>query len=202
MTRPKIFLLFCTVLFNHFLNPEVAHGVLEKYKNNRVFVCSSIYGCVNLARALNAGYTKMYGIDNDPVLVEHAKVIFPQDINNTSCVGKEYSFYYGGIEKFKNIILNINEPMTILLGSHYPCIDTEVYNSVLEELNIIQEHPIKTHTILIDYIHHAGTRAFGYVALEEIKKKLQEINADYRFTLAKGGHLEKEEGAILVAYLK
>lgn len=184
------------------MSAEVAHGVLEKYKNNRVFVCSGIYGCVNLARALNANYTKMYGIDSDTVLVDHAKAIFPQDINNKSCVGKEYSFYHGNNEEFKNIILNINEPMTILLGSHYPRLDQEVYNSVLEELNVIQSHSIKNHTILIDYIHHAGTRAFGYVTLDEIKDKLQEINSDYRFAFAKGGHLEKEEGAMLVAYIK
>ena len=44
---------------------DVADGVLEKYKN-RIFVTTGIRSCVNIARALNANFAEIYGLENDP----------------------------------------------------------------------------------------------------------------------------------------
>lgn len=197
----------CIVLLNlvfiyNISHAELACGVLEKYKNNDIFICLGIYGCVNLARALNAGFTQLHGIDNDPILLSHARTIFPRCINENRLNVTNYHFYYGGIVEFKRIIFQINQPMTILLGSHYPNVNQIPFNKILEEIDIIKSHPIKSHTILIDHINYADTPAFGYVTLDAIKDKLRDINLQYAFALEKGGRLEKEENAVLVAYIE
>lgn len=190
------------VLFNNILYADLAGGVLERYKSNsNVFVCVGIYSCVNLARALNAGFKELHGIDKDIVLVKHAKVIFPQDINNNPYNVKDYYFHHGDLEKLQEIISRFKQPIVILLGDHFPHYDEPVYNNMLEQLQIIKNHPIKNHIILIDYINHAGTAAFGGITEEQIKQALLEINHHYRFAYARGGCIEQEDKAILVAYL-
>lgn len=184
------------------LNAEVSHGVLEKYKQNNIFVCLGIYSCINLARALNAGFTELHGIDADEVLVNHANIIFPKDINDNPFNITNYHIHHGSLKKFEEIISYINEPITIFLGNHFPDIDQIKTNNILQELEIIKSHNIKVHTILIDYIHHENMPSFGYISLVDIKRKLIDINPKYIFSFEKGGHLEKEENAILVAYLE
>lgn len=180
---------------------DVAGGVLEKYKQNNVFVCMGIYSCVNLARAFNANYRTVHGIDQDEVLVKHGQIIFPHDINDNRFGIKDYHFHYGGIEKFEQVITSIKAPMTIFLGDHCPEYDKPVYNNILEQLDVIKRHACNNHIICIDYIHHAGAPEFGYITLEQICAKLHEINPNYQFAREKGGCVESEEQAVLVAYL-
>jgi hypothetical protein len=91
--------------------------------------------------------------------------------------------------------------VTILLGNYHPDIDYIKPNAVLDELEAIRQHPINTHTILIEYIQYADTELFGNISLDEVKDKLLEINRRYSFAFADGGHLEKDKNAILVAYV-
>lgn len=184
------------------LNAEVGDGVLKQYKQNNVFVCLGIYSCISLARALNAGFTELHGIDEDEVLVNHANIIFPKDTNDNPFNVTNYHVHLGGLEKFKEIISHINEPITILLGNHFPDVDQTNINNILHELEIIKNHKIKTHAILIDYINYSGTPAFGNISLTDIKRKITDINPKYIFSLKRGGHLGKEEKAILVAYIE
>lgn len=192
-------MLTISICFHSFLLAEISHGVLEKHKKNDIFVCMGIYSCVNLARALNAGFRELHGIDEDKVLVDHAKVIFPQDINNNPFNITNYNMHHGGLQKFIKIIFKICTPMTILLGSHYPDVDCPKTNEILQELDAIKNHPIKTHTILVDHINFANTDSWKNISLKDIKKKILEINPRYTFYLEKGGRLEDEENAILVA---
>lgn len=187
-------------IFN-FCQADVAGGVLEKYKQNNVFVCVGIYSCVNLARAFNANYRTVHGIDEDEVLVKHARTIFPHDINENRFRITDYHIHDGDLETFEQIINSISAPMTIFLGNHCPEYDKPVYNNVLEQLDVIKRHPLNNHVVCIDYIHHAGTPAFGNITLEQIKAKLHEINPDYRCAFEQGGIVESEKNAILVAYI-
>lgn len=196
----KITFLLFFVLLNNALEADVAHGVLEKYKNNNIFICTGIYSCVSLARALNAGFTELHGIDENDVLVDHARIIFPHDINNNPYNVKNYNFHLGGLEKLEAVISHINTPITFLLSSCFPDMDGTTTNRILDELEIIKRHPIKRHTILVEYVNYAGTSRFGNISLDAIKAKLLAINPYYKFSLEKGGILEKEENAILVAY--
>lgn len=199
----KILIVSLIFLSSHWLSAEVAGNVLERYKNN-VFVTTGIYSCINIARALYAGFSIIHCIDRDEVLVNHAQFIIPMYIKACSCLNPiNYHVYHGNpASDLINIIANIKEPTTFLLNSYLPEVDhPEGLNSILQELEQIKNHPIKTHTILIEYIHHAGTPRFGNVTLESIKEKLLEINPNYRFRYEQGGHLSLEESALLVAYL-
>lgn len=186
------------------LQAEVAHGVLEKYPN-KVFVGTGIYSSINIGRALNANFPAIYCMDADQVLVDHARTIVPSYIHEKPRKHlKSWRAIHGDPKKDLLYLINsIHTPITFLLSSHFPDVDDQTkQNDVLFELNQIKQHPIKTHTILIEYIHWAGTPFFGGITLQMIKDKLLEINPRYSFTFETGGHLEEETNAILVAYIK
>lgn len=199
----KFLLLISVFITTNTIQADVAHGVLEKHRN-RIFVCVGIGSCINFARALNANFTELYGLDDDIVLVNHAPLVMPRFIKDAPRPNfKRYHVYHGNpTTALENLIKPINEPITFLLGNYIPDPDQpDKFNSLLDELEQIKKHPLKTHTILIDYVHHTKTLNSGNILLSDIKKKLLEINSDYLFAFEKGGHLEKEEGAILVGYL-
>lgn len=176
---------------------DVAHGVLEKYPN-RVFVGTGMRNYVTIARAINAGFKEILSLEEDLLLVEHKKYLVPKDKNFHN-----YHAHQGnpGTDLYK-LITPIQEQMTIFLSSYLPCPDSmSQKNTILEELDQIAKHNIHTHTILIEYIQHASTSFFGNVTLDSIKSKLLKINPSYQFKLEKGGHLEKEENAVLVAHI-
>ncbi len=178
---------------------DVAHGVLERYKKGNTFICVGIGPCVSLARAYNAKFVHMHGLDEDRVFVEHARAIFPGSFGIPA--SRNYHIHQGGVDKLRDIMSGINEPVTIFLGSHYPEMDYVPKNTILNELEAIKDHPINTHTIMIDYIQYADTEMFGNISLDAIKNRLLEINRRYSFAFADGGHLEKDKNAILVAYI-
>lgn len=193
------FILLSFFVLNSPLYADISPGVLEKYKNNNIFICVGIYSCINLARALNSGFREIHGIEEDEILVRHAHIIFPQDISENRYHVTNYHIHHGSLEKLQEIVFYLDKPATIFLGNNYPDIGQIKINNVLEELEIIRCHHIKTHTILIDFINHAGTPEFGNVSLDDIKSKLLEINSNYVFHFEKGGCVEREDNAILVA---
>lgn len=189
------FILVFSVINN--LNGDVAHGVLEKCRN-RVFVGTGMGNYITIARAINGGFDEIFSLEEDEVLVEHKKYLVPKDKN----FHNYHAIQGNPARDLFSLIVSINEPMTLFLGNYLPNIDDLIpTNFLLDELDQIKHHPIKTHTILIDYIHYADTQLFGNVTLQSIKDKLLEINHLYQFRFEKGGHLEKEENAVLVAYL-
>jgi len=197
-------LLLITIALYSFLNADVAPGILRKYKNN-IFICTHTGSCRNVEMALYADFVYIYGIEEDEVLANHAKLAISSYIKYIKPKKfKKYFVYHGyPIELLPKVLRSIKEPATILLNSYLPEIDhPEKKNFILKELANIKNHPINTHTILIDYVHLAGTQHFGSISLESIKKMLLTINPGYKFRFEKGGHLRKEEKAILVAYLK
>ncbi len=177
---------------------DVAHGVLEKCRN-RVFIGTGMGNYVTIARAVNAGFDEIFSLEEDEVLVEHKKYLVPKDKNFYNY----HAFQGDPASDLFNLIVSVEEPMTLFLGNYLPNIDEALpKNIVLDELEQIKNHPIKTHTILIDYIQYADTPIFGNITLKSIKDKILEINPLYHFRFEKGGHLEKEKDAVLVAYLE
>jgi len=186
-----------------FLNADVAHGVLEKHPN-KVFFGSGVGACINIARALNAGFSEIYSIESDEVLALHSNYVVPIYINEKRRPFLRNNKVYYGDSKTElfGLIKDINVPITFLLGGHLPDpAQPDKENGILLELDQIGQHPIKAHTIMIDYINYAGTDLFGGVTLMQIQQKLLEINPDYVFKFEKGGHLEREENMILVAFI-
>jgi len=194
-------IFFFSALINNAVYTEVLQGVLEKYKKSNTFICMGVYSSTNLARALDAGFSELYAIDEDQILLDHARIIFPRDTNphNYNAL-KNCTFKPGDFKTLKEVLYSIHVPATILLGSYFPDADTCQNNYIMHQLDIIQFHHVKTHVILIDYVNYAGTTRFDNISLDTLIAKLLEINPNYKLYFETGGILGKEQHAILVAY--
>jgi len=95
-------------------------------------------------------------------------------------------------EVLAELLKNINEPILFWLDAHYDAYVPEVDNPeiltepqpVLQELEAIKNHPIKTHTILIDdrRIFIGDSSVWHNTVESQIVEKLKEINPEYRIT--------------------
>jgi hypothetical protein len=82
------------------------------------------------------------------------------------------------------VIQTLNKPITFWLDAHGSgglTARAETNSVIMQELEAIKKHPIKTHTILIDDIRLCGTDEFDYVTLVAIMDKIKEINPNYEF---------------------
>lgn len=79
------------------------------------------------------------------------------------------------------MIAKLNKAITFWLDGHNskPNSYGDKNTPLLEELNQIKQHPIKTPTILIDDMHCVGTILFDFITKEEIIEKIMEINPNY-----------------------
>jgi hypothetical protein len=96
---------------------------------------------------------------------------------------------------------NVNEQVTFWLDGHHSCGDTalgEYWAPLMQELDVIKNHSIKTHTIMIDDMRcwEEPNTTHGFYK-EDIFKKLMEINSEYKFTYEDGD----QENDILVAHI-
>ena len=198
----RIFLFFI-ILNSSFLFSDIGHGIIEQYKNN-IFISTGFSNGLNTVKAINANFGEVICIEQDKIIQEHANYVisayfirgFPQSLQS-------HKIIHGESTKILSSIINlINQPITLLLCSHLPEPDhPEKVNSILDELEIIKNHQIKQHIFLIDYINWAGTVWFSNVTLKSITDKILSINPNYKFRFEKGGLLERQENAILIAYL-
>jgi hypothetical protein len=100
-----------------------------------------------------------------------------------------------------DILKKIDSPITFWLDGHHSCGDTalgEHWAPLMQELDVIKEHPLNTHTILIDDMRcwEKPSEVHGFFK-DDIFKKLREINPNYKFTY-EDGHVPND---ILVAHL-
>lgn len=75
------------------------------------------------------------------------------------------------------LLKSISEPATFWLDAHGGSHGCSGGTPVLRELDQIADHPIKTHTILVD-----DCRTFTPILIEEIKAKIVTINPNYKIT--------------------
>jgi hypothetical protein len=99
------------------------------------------------------------------------------------------------------ILSVIDEPVTFWLDGHHSCEDTalgEFWAPLIQELDVIKNHHIKTHTIMIDDMRcwELPNPVHGFYKVD-IFNKLKEINFDYQLSYEDG--VEKND--ILVAHL-
>ncbi len=99
------------------------------------------------------------------------------------------------------VLEEIDAPATFWLDGHY-CGEGsgkgKTNTPLLQELEHISKHPIKTHTILIDDIRMLGSNDLDFITLDTVKEKLLQINPDYEFVF-ENGH---EPNDVLVAIVK
>lgn len=93
---------------------------------------------------------------------------------------RKVTLWYGDSGRLlEQVLTMVDAPATFWLDGHLSCLPGKKSSPILEELEAIKKHPIKTHTILIDDVRDFGSGYFDYVTEEQIRKKLLEINPDY-----------------------
>lgn len=131
--------------------------------------------------ALKAGFEQVYSIEIQPELYYEACKVFEEEIKESKVF-----LYKGDSKELLNIILKkIEKPATFWLDAHLSKNYGEKLSDncpIIKELNIIKNHDIKTHTILIDDLNCFGAKAHDYITIEEVQNKILEINENYTFT--------------------
>lgn len=159
-------------------------NLFEKYLNE-VFVETGSCVGVGIDRAIKAGFKDVYSIELSKELFEVCTGYFKSNANVHLVFGD--SRYV-----LKDIINKINVPITFWLDAHISGGLTvgELIPPLIEEIEIIKNHHIKTHTIMIDDL-----RCWGWT--EKLKEAILLINPEYKFIL-EDGTVEKD---ILVAII-
>jgi hypothetical protein len=168
------FFLFSTTqsVFSY-TSSEVFHHHLK-----RVFVETGSYQGDGIQNALDAGFEEIYSIELSPRWFNYCTDRFQ---NNP-----HVHLYLGDSSTVLRMVLEeIDEPATFWLDGHCslgnPLTAKGDRNSpILEELDLIGNHGIKTHTLLIDDVRLFGSDEFDYVDKNEIIEAVKKINPDYR----------------------
>jgi hypothetical protein len=157
--------------------------VLEKYTYNKYFLETGTYTGGGVQIAAWAGFEHIISIEIDEVFYNASKRLYAGS-------SKDIRLYLGDSALILPEIINeINEPITFFLDGH---ISTRMVIGVkpiplLLELDIIKNHPIKTHTILIDDKRMMGKPEPGKpwdgfweeVPEDEVMARLFSINPNY-----------------------
>ncbi|GAI41065.1 unnamed protein product, partial [marine sediment metagenome] len=140
--------------------------ILKRFTNNHVFIETGTSGGDGVNVAIAAGFEKIISIENDPEAYRIAAERFRHDSN--------IRLIYGDSKLALSKLLNlIGEPVTFWLDAH-----TTDSCSLLDELEVIAEHDVKTHTILIDDVRYFRGNYWG-ITLERILSTLKRINPKY-----------------------
>lgn len=175
------------------MGPQGFHA----YKRD-VFVETGTFGGDGIQKALDAGFNIIYSLDIDFNQIRNVRHRF-KNTPNVHVYWKDSSY------QLWDVIKDINEPVTFWLDAHngFPDPNSTAKNTpLIEELEQIKWHPIKTHTILIDDMHCCGTLLFDFLEREDIVKKVLEINPNYKISFIPGGDAGEYPINVLVAEIK
>jgi hypothetical protein len=178
---------------------------LSKYNNNKIFIETGTFYGGGIRKALKSGFEKIISIELDKKRYEHCKKRFKKN--------KNVRIINGNSGEVMGIILKqIKEPCTFFLDAHY-CGEpieqgvalADKWCPMNEELDAIENHNIKTHTILIDdmrcientHIDKKTNKPVGFPGKENLLKKLKKINKNYKIEYLPG-HIPND---VLLAYI-
>lgn len=174
----------------------------KKYLTDN-FIESGTFKGDGIIRAIKAGFKNLYSVEIHEPNYNNSR----NRINNFIKKNKlDISFpniYLGDcVEVFPKIIAEIDSKSTFWLDGHagQKWYGEQVKNCpLLEELEIIKNHHIKNHIIMIDDLRIIKNNAWGEEGINEdiLIQKIKSINPDYQFTY-ENGHIEKD---CLIAYI-
>jgi len=160
-------------------------NLFKKYPN-QIFVETGTHHGAGVQQALDEGFAVVYSIEIDQNLFVECFNRFRNKSNVNLTFGDSGS-------ALKKIMDGIDKPVTFWLDAHVG----ESSAPLLKELDLIKNHPIKTHTILIDDLRCWDVNKIGFDT-ESLKKAILEINPNYTFSLEEG-HVPND---VLAAYIK
>lgn len=181
-------LLLCSYSYAN-MGPQGFYAYPNKY-----FVETGSFSGDGIQKALNAGFPEIHSLEIYYPFVENCKRRFQNK-------PQVHIWHKDSGKQLFEVIENINEPITFWLDGHngWPDPNGGKNTPLLEELDQIKLHPLKTHTILIDDMHCCDTILFDYLSRDDIVKKVLEVNPDYIITFVPGGDAGEYPINVLVA---
>ena len=170
--------------------------VLKKYKNEIFCETGTLWGEA-IEVALECGFDKIYSIELDLEKVASAKEKFASEIAN----GTVHILHGDSTLLFPKVIKEFNASATFWLDAHWdggP--QGEKKCPLLDELEALVAHPIKTNTLLIDDRRLLGKRKSNWgrdVSEREVTRCIKRINPDYKIKY-EDGFVEDD---VIAAYL-
>lgn len=157
--------------------------ILQSIKRD-ILIQTGIATAAGINMALNAGFKQIISIEANRDYFDNAENKFKGNANVVN--------YYGdsGLV-LPDILRDIKEPVTIWLDAHIGALrpskdDAERLgelppNPILTELKAIANHPIKTHTIMIDDVAYfrEPRQEWGYINLKQVLTAIHNVNRDY-----------------------
>jgi len=132
--------------------------------------------------ALSAGFSFVVSIELDDELYRQAATRF--------AANPRVRIFHGSSDHFLwHIISDLNCPVTFWLDAHYSGKGTakgDKFSPVFEELRQIGQHPIKSHTILIDDRRLLGSEEFDFATEEDVRQAMLAINPQYLLSAETG----------------
>jgi len=148
---------------------------LKQYKNE-YFVETGSYLGEGIGQAISAGFSHIISLELSLKYFDFCTKKFSNNHNVNIIFGDSALI-------LENCIKDINSTITFWLDGHYTCCPNVImgkkYSPLMEELDVIATHPIKTHTIIIDDIRE-WEPLYGF-RVDEIKNKIKLINENYVF---------------------
>ena len=151
-------------------------SVLFKYQN-KVFVETGTYYGDAVKEALHCGFDEIHSIEIHEPFYDICKLLFSDKPQVRLHLGDSSVCLW-------DVISPIDVPITFWLDGH---IETGVpYGKkpipILDELEAIGRHPIKTHTILVDDRRVMGTDVWFGITEEQVIEGIIKINKNYKIS--------------------
>lgn len=187
--------LIFTTLFPVFLQANMAPQGFERFPNH-YFVETGTYMGKGIQFALRAKFTEIHSIEINKSYCNMARQRFGNSKNVFIWHGDSAIDLY-------NVIKDLDKPITFWLDGHCGDLRTDGGKNtpLIEELEQIKRHSIKTHTILIDDMHCCETILFDFLTQDQIKEKIKEINPNYNISFIDGGDDAEYKNNIMVAQI-
>ena len=159
----------------------INHAVLSKYPN-ATFIETGTFRGDTAALALRCGFERVLTVE----LSDNWRDLYQTRFGNDRRVR-----LFAGLSKdrFPEMLAQVDTSATFWLDAHCSGGDTargDKFCPLLEELDLIAGHRIKTHTILIDDVRLFGNEFGSEVTVEQVIKKLLTINPHYHFHFEDG----------------
>lgn len=167
--------------------------VFSKYPNP-VFIETGSHTGDGIQAAIDAGFQKIISIELSNHFYNVCKNRFRDNPKVQLIEGDSFKV-------LPDIIKNIDSRITFWLDGHYSCGNTakgEYWAPLMQELDVIHDHHIKIHSIMIDDMRcwQEPNPVHGFY-LPDILNKLYQIHDQYEFIYENGTH----KNDILVAYM-
>lgn len=169
------------LLFPLFLYGRANPGFFSEFPNRYFVETGSCIGS-GIEMALQTGFSEIHSIELSPKFYNECREKFAP-------YSHVHLWFGDSSVVLPEVIGEIEEPITFWLDGHWSGGETAkgaTNTPLLEELKAIGNHPIKTHTLLIDDVRCFGTSHFDEIPLSKIIEKILEINPDYLISYRNG----------------